>query len=392
MNIHANSDSYPQLLSGGMNRVNPHEKTLTPQNVSGLTTRWTYATGLTPWTSPVVDHGLVFEGEYGCCPAPAQVVAVNTATGARVWSFQTPAPVVATPAVAHGVLYAGDYNGTLYALNELTGSLLWKANAGNQFFDPDHITVAWPFIFTVTVTPGLFGPTQLSAWNGSGCGAPTCDPLWTAPLAAAASGPAVDAGSVYVAEADGGLYVYNASGCGTPTCDAIWEGQYSPTPSGDAYASVAITKGTVYVGNGTVPLVTTFRASGCDATVCMPLHQFRVGTANFNDTYYPGIAIANGMLYVGAGEALDVFAAAGCGSAVICSPLWQDVAAAGAKPLVANGVVYSVSGSTVLADNATTGTRLWTTAIGSSTGGPAVANGTGYVQDTAAAELLAYRV
>ena len=120
--------------------------------------------------------------------------------------------MVATPAVSHGVVYAGDYNGTLYALNESTGSLLWSGNAGNQFFDPDHITVAWPYVFTVTVSPGLDGATQLSAWSALGCAATGCQPLWTAALAAGASGPAVSGRAVYVAEADGGLYVYNKAG------------------------------------------------------------------------------------------------------------------------------------------------------------------------------------
>ena len=158
------------------------------------------------------------------------------------------------------------------------------------------------------------------------------------------------------------------------------------------YSSVAIANGIVYVGDGTVPVVTAFHSSGCGATECTPIHEFGVGTADFNDTSYPGLAVANGMLYVGAGEGLDVFAAAGCGSTAVCTPRWQDSAAGGAKPMIANGVVYSVSSSTVLADNAMTGARLWTTAIGSSTGGPAIANGVLYAQDTSANELLAYHL
>jgi outer membrane protein assembly factor BamB len=290
-------------------------------------------------------------------------------------------------------VYAGDYNGRLYALNERTGVLLWSGQAGNQFFDPDYITAVGSLVFTVTISPGNTTPAELSAWAGHGCGSSFCNPLWTANLAAAASGPAVRGNTVFVAESNGWLYAYKTL-CGTP-CLPLWSGLFYPTSTGDVFDSLAIANGTVYVTNGTIPWVSAFPASGCGARLCIPIRQYQVGNSFRNNTYFPGLAVANGILYVGTGTRLDAFKAQ-CGIGVICPLLWQDRFAPGAKPLVANGVVYAVSGSTVLADNGSTGARLWQTstapANGSSTGGPAVANGTLYVEETAGAEVLAYHL
>ena len=295
--------------------------------------------------------------------------------------------MVATPAVSHGVIYVGDYDGTLYALNEHTGALLWSGNAGNQFFDPDNITVSGSVVFTVTVSPAGAGPAQLSAWNALGCGSVTCGPLWTSVLTSPeAPGVAVSRGTVFVVEGNGGVYAYGALGCGTVSCMPKWEGQYAPTADNDAYASIAIANGTVYVGNGTVSAVSAFRVSGCGDSICLPIRQYQVSGTN-----EVGLAVAYGRLYVGTGSALYAFQTP-CATQV-CPLLWQDTAAPGAKLLVANGVVYAESTSSVLADNASTGARLWQSPIVSEpAGGPAVANGTFYVGNTGSQTVVAYHL
>ena len=77
----------------------------------------------------------------------------------------------------------------------------------------------------------------------------------------------------------------------------------------------------------------------------------------------------------------------------VCAPLWQDTSAQGARLLVANGVVYAVAASSVLADNASTGQRQWQTSLtNDSTGAPTVADGTVYAQDAAADKVLAFHL
>ena len=148
----ASSDPYPQLLYQGENRVNPHETTLTPQNVPNLTNLWSSApTGEALFAAPVVEDDLVFEGGYACCPASSEIFALNTTTGSQAWSFPTPTAVTATAAVSHGVVFAGDQNGTLYALDEHTGKLRWAgSNPGQEFFDSNNVTVRGSNVYTVT--------------------------------------------------------------------------------------------------------------------------------------------------------------------------------------------------------------------------------------------------
>ena len=42
---------------------------------------------------------------------------------------------------------AGDYDGTLYALDERTGTILWSESAGQEFFDPENVTIAGSMVF-----------------------------------------------------------------------------------------------------------------------------------------------------------------------------------------------------------------------------------------------------
>jgi outer membrane protein assembly factor BamB len=54
------------------------------------------------------------------------VLALDPATGARLWSFATGDAVLAAPAVAEGRLYAGSFDRHVYALDAASGKVLWK--------------------------------------------------------------------------------------------------------------------------------------------------------------------------------------------------------------------------------------------------------------------------
>jgi outer membrane protein assembly factor BamB len=69
----------------------------------------------------------------------------------------------------------------------------------------------------------------LLALPANGCGAATCDPLWTAKLANGAfTTPAVAGGLVFISSTGsldnglGTLYAFKAAGCGRPTCRPVW--------------------------------------------------------------------------------------------------------------------------------------------------------------------------
>ena len=54
------------------------------------------------------------------------VLALERATGARVWSFATGDAVLAAPAVDSGRVYAGSFDKHVYGLDAASGRLLWK--------------------------------------------------------------------------------------------------------------------------------------------------------------------------------------------------------------------------------------------------------------------------
>lgn len=96
-------------------------------NVATLTQKW--KTLVTPGSggilaSPLVvfnatlGEDLVYAATNG---KPAAVTAINAATGATVWTFNSPAAVRDTPAVANGVVYFGTHDMKLYAVNATTG-------------------------------------------------------------------------------------------------------------------------------------------------------------------------------------------------------------------------------------------------------------------------------
>jgi len=55
-----------------------------------------------------------------------RVLALDPATGARVWDFATGDSVLAAPAVDSGRVYAGSFDKHVYALDAASGKLLWK--------------------------------------------------------------------------------------------------------------------------------------------------------------------------------------------------------------------------------------------------------------------------
>jgi len=57
-----------------------------------------------------------------------RVLALDPASGARLWEFRTGDSVLAAPALDSGRLYVGSYDGNVYAVDAASGALLWKTN------------------------------------------------------------------------------------------------------------------------------------------------------------------------------------------------------------------------------------------------------------------------
>ena len=75
--------------------------------------------------------------------------ALDVDTGTILWQTADPTPGtmdIASVSVANGVLYAGSYSGQMYALNTITGDILWGFASGGSVVDGPSIvdgTVYW---------------------------------------------------------------------------------------------------------------------------------------------------------------------------------------------------------------------------------------------------------
>ena len=212
---------------------------------------WTATTGSGIFSSPAVAGGIVYigsgdhhlyafsaNGTTGCAGTPK--------TCRPLWTAATHG-AVSTPAVSGGTVFAGDNAGGLWAFQASTGRQQWMAHDGGCSTDP---AVAYGIVY---VGSGPCGGSLLafSAAGTTNCaGTPkTCRPLWSAPVADAAS-PSVANGVVYTGSGDSHLYAFSAAGtshcAGTPkTCTPLLA---IATGSGIA-SSPAIANGVVYVAS-----------------------------------------------------------------------------------------------------------------------------------------------
>jgi eukaryotic-like serine/threonine-protein kinase len=84
-----------------------------------------------PWdcwlSSPVIWNGAVYFGS-----GDHNVYALDAATGALKWKFQTGDVVHASPAIDGGVLFIGSWDSNFYALDAATGKEKWRFKTGED--------------------------------------------------------------------------------------------------------------------------------------------------------------------------------------------------------------------------------------------------------------------
>jgi outer membrane protein assembly factor BamB len=142
----------------------------------------------------MVDHGKVIFGSQN-----GTVYALNALTGHLIWSYRAGGAVKASPTLSKGLLYFGDYSGHVQAIGERTGRRIWISGSEGALLGS-----------------GTFYST-----------------------------PAADYGRIYLGNTDGRVYAYDA---GTGKLDwAVQTGAY-------VYSSPAVTTApglgpTVYIGS-----------------------------------------------------------------------------------------------------------------------------------------------
>ena len=273
-----------------------------------LVTKWVVnLSGRNITASPTITNGIVYIGTLD-----GNMYAISAATGAKVWTVATGAPIEeSSAAVANGIVYIGSDavspGGGVYAFNAATGATVWTAHLGQVWSSP--------VVTNGIVYVGLVGD-RLVALNAA-----TGATVWTAfTTGIVEASPTIANGNVYVGSNDGTLYAFNAA-----TGATVWTKSVGTFGKSAAFAG-----GLIYVvaDDGAIHAL--------NAATGSPVWQQKIDTPNTSDASSP--AIANGIVYVGTTEGAFFAFNAATGTKV-----WSVDTDAGtdSSPVVANGVVYT---------------------------------------------------
>ena len=137
---------------------------------------------------PAVVNGVVYAGS-----SDDNVYALDAISGDLLWKYSTAKSVSSSPAAADGVIYAGSQDGTIYALNASTGALLWQQSVGSSAASP---AVANGVVYVMSSNGNVYHLNALSAKAGV--------VLWMYVLDLEPTDPVVANGTVYFGS--GNLY------------------------------------------------------------------------------------------------------------------------------------------------------------------------------------------
>jgi eukaryotic-like serine/threonine-protein kinase len=356
------SADWPEFhFSADRSGFNPSETTLGRGNVSQLALSWRTTISVAPLSTPVVGGGRLYVGSND-----GSLYALNAVSGAIVWRGATGASIPHSPAVGEGRVFVGSDDGKVYAFPTscvTPCTPLWTTSTGGVSADPA--------ISNGVVFVGAFG-TGLVALD-----AVTGAVLWTAPLSSAPVAIAIDSGVVYAS--DGGtLYAFPTS-CSTP-CAPLWLGQV-------AGGRPAVGAGAVFVDAGFVNIFSSFPSTASCSTPCSPLWMAFTNSASSRTP-----AIAGTTVYHSEGDGTLAAYPVSCVS--FCTPSWTSfIGGFVSDPAVANGVVYVGTDDAMEMFNSSTGALISSVPTGSTTRSPAVVNGTVYASTfdfTAGGRVSAY--
>ncbi len=208
---------------------------------------WTAPTSNGIDSSPAVANGVVYVSS-----EDGTLAAFNASTGVLLWSAAPTKKIqyiTSSPTVVNGMVYVGSEDGKLYAFNA-SGcghppcSPLWATSTGLAIESSPAVANGVVYVSSFS-TPGLVGSAdgKLYAFDVS-----NGTPLWSAPLGQRGGGKSsatVANGLVYIGSGDHHVYALNASGCGHPSCSPLW----SFTTGAEVESSPVVANGVVYVGS-----------------------------------------------------------------------------------------------------------------------------------------------
>jgi outer membrane protein assembly factor BamB len=150
--------------------------TVTEIELAAGNVRWRFATGGRVRGSPAVADGVVYAGS-----ADGSLYAIALEDGRELWRFDTEGrrldssrygydrrTITSSPAVANGAVYFGSRDGSLYAVDAVTGRLRWRVL---------HDDTSWS-IASPAVVDGLVLDASSDAWFFHAVNAATGRVVW----------------------------------------------------------------------------------------------------------------------------------------------------------------------------------------------------------------------
>lgn len=357
---------------------------------------WSHPTDAVVHAEPVVVDGVVYTTS-----GDGTVSALDAATGAVRWRFQTGGSIRFDHAVVDGTVFAANGSGRLVALDAATGRMKWSRRIN---VDSDLVVVAGR-VYVWARNPAWFGGAEVVALNGASgkrlwTFQPDGDVLTPDPVLA---GSVVHAGSdhgvvyaldaasgaqkqrfqvgggrdhTYLARAGGVVYAASADGEVQALEAASGKVRWSSRIDGVVDFRPVVVGGAVYLGSRDG---TTY---ALDARSGTWLWSFLAERENIAYNYKWDVAVAQGFVYVGSTDdrlyALD----AATGTARWSFPLGGDLTSG---PVVEGGTVHvgdneGMAKGTLHALDAATGTARWSFRTGGTVETrPVVAGGFVYV-------------
>ena len=320
---------------------NPSERAFTPENVGSLVVKWNADMG----SNVSTEGGAVIAGQrLFVAGFDGRLSAFDLAgCGAEVceplWQGLTRNDITTTPAVQDGFVVVSSADRFIHVFDAngcgaATCDALWRGRLPNAPVDSSP-TIAGGNVYVGDLSG------QLSVFALAGCGQDVCDPVWTARAGrheSFNSTPAVWNGAVYLQttyatpfDITGRLMVF-PDGCGAATCEPLWSADLGGQAGKASGPVVAL--GRVFAGSSRRfgkpnrrEHVFAFDAAGCGEAVCEPVQSFDVGPEGIDTT----LAVAGHTLYASTNASTDLntvgvvmaFDIDACG--LKCPPSWTGI-------------------------------------------------------------------
>lgn len=117
-------------------------------------------------SSPAVANGIVYVGSFD-----RHLYAIDAVTGHILWAAPTRGFVLSSPAFANRVVYVGSFDGHLYAFDAATGAKLWTGAIGGWVTSSPAVVDGVVYVgsdggsVSASELPGDLSPSEEDSWR-----------------------------------------------------------------------------------------------------------------------------------------------------------------------------------------------------------------------------------